>query len=1640
MPNYRIGRQYDNNKQYQNAADSYIKAIQIYPEFETAYFYLSIDYYHLKKFQNESNVLIKLINIHPTGEYYNRLGVAYADENNYQQAVTMYNKATSLDNTQETYYSNLGIAYHQLHDIGNEIWAYQQTITINPNDAYMYNKLGLAYDADKQYQKAYQAYARATQLKPSSPTYHYNVACMKSIFKDYQDAILELQKALKFNPNIANYQNFLGNLYINARQYKSAVPCYQNAIQLDNSKPIYFGNLGYAYHLLKNYSQSNQLYRQALQLDSSHHQYYIRMAENYKHMNNPQVSIETYQQSLLHDKNNFNKAYDNNQLGILFEGININKALNYYQKADNLNPNPVYLNNLAYCYLKTRQYNQSLKIIKQSLDMDKKHQNDSRAYAIQMNDYYYLHQYSAQRQTISILMKRYPQDSRFQNEMGWSYFIEGKYQDAITWFKKAIQIKGAPVYYINLAKAQKELGNYSKAINASKEAIFLDPQSTRGHRELASIKSIKNTIHTSNTLNNLVGLTSVKKQLRKYINRFIVNKARTGKKNHGEIHLVFEGNPGTGKTTVARLFSELLFQKGVTQKKNYKEINATHLESTLQGGSAKRVNRAIKAAMGGVLFIDEAYSLGKKESSMESALNTLITGIETYKNQIVVILAGYTDRMNNFINNANPGLKSRFPNIIKFPNYSNDECWQILKNFLKKNHFNVDNQQHAPQILEKKFKGYIQQQREQDPKHFANARTVRNVFDSLNGNFSDRVAQQYRGHLEELGKNGQLNTIRLSDVQHTFNHHIDKNLIKHNYLKDLDSLIGLNTVKTQIRSYINQVKGEKRLYDKNVHGEIHLVFMGNPGTGKTTVAKLFGKILYQYGVTSNDNYVELNATSLSSKWQGESSQKAKNALRQSMGGVLFIDEAYALGSKESSTQQAVDTLLTGIENHKKDIVVILAGYTDKMKNLLNNVNPGLKSRFSKIIQFPDYSNHECQQIFALDAKKDNLQISQKNNTKQILNDDLDKYISVEKGRNPKNFGNARTVRNIFSDVKGNVLNRVAQIPKAKFDQLKAEGKSNVIELSDVQKSFKNYTVKDKAKQHDYMKDLNDLIGLKPIKKQLASYINQVKANQRIYGKKQNGHSRIHLVFEGSPGTGKTTVAKLLCKIFFQKGITQSDNYKYLNATHLTSSLQGGSVKKIESAVREALGGVLFIDEAYSLGGKESSMQEAVDTLLTDVENHQSDLVVILAGYTKKMENMINYVNPGFKSRFPTVVKFPDYTPQECQQIMQLYIKKADLTIDNKDTEQLLNSDVTKFIKIKKTTNQDNFANARTVRNAFDVLISAFKSRIAELPSQQIPILKKNNKLKQIKASDVKNAFMTFGISNKNRQKAYGDNHALNKLNKMIGLSGVKNKLQSYINTNKVKRLMHDNSPIGIHLVFEGGPGTGKTTVARLFAKALYENHIVPSSRFKEVEAEDLMGSYEGQTKDKVKKIINSALGGVLFVDEAYGLGEKPGQSDSFKEDAVTEFIAEVDNHRNDLAVILAGYTDKMEYFLHHSNAGFNSRFSTRIIFPNYSNQDCLKILDLMLKNKGAQLANNDTKRALIQSLNATITRAKEIEKSSFGNGRFIRQIAKQILQTKDNRLGQLPYNQLFSISKYNPKEMKTIKANDINKAFQNLNH
>ena len=517
-------------------------------------------------------------------------------------------------------------------------------------------------------------------------------------------------------------------------------------------------------------------------------------------------------------------------------------------------------------------------------------------------------------------------------------------------------------------------------------------------------------------LEQMTGLTSVKDTIKRRMQILEVERERVQQGISNEpprLHLIFKGNPGTGKTTVARLIGEIYRDLGLLRRGHLREIAGRDLVAGYVGQTAIRTNQIIDEALDGVLFIDETYTLsqGGENDFGQEAINTLLKRMEDERHRLAVIVAGYPDKMADFIN-SNPGLLRRFGTEILFEDYTPAELVEIFRQRVLRVQCGI-----TPD-LEIALMNLFSQWYQRRNQNFGNAGLVENLFNQMDELRSQRVIEQNLDRVVE--------PFQIVDLPAQYRQEGRKNEETLQELwQELDNMIGLHSVKKAIREMINTQIANQRLREAGMQTQEeietrHLLFTGNPGTGKTTVARLIGKIFKALGLLQKGQFVEVNREKLVAGYVGQTALKTKEAIQSALDGVLFIDEAYALTRSESGNDfgvEAIDTLVPMMENERDRLVVILAGYSREMAQFLN-ANSGIASRIAYKIEFPDYNDDQLDEMFLSMCQKAGWIVTPE------VSASLQVFFRKMYQNRGRNFGNGREVRNFYQMMVNRLKSRI----------------------------------------------------------------------------------------------------------------------------------------------------------------------------------------------------------------------------------------------------------------------------------------------------------------------------------------------------------------------------------------------------------------------------------------------------------------------------------------------------------------------------------------------------------------------------------------------------------------------------------------
>ena len=580
-----------------------------------------------------------------------------------------------------------------------------------------------------------------------------------------------------------------------------------------------------------------------------------------------------------------------------------------------------------------------------------------------------------------------------------------------------------------------------------------------------------------------------------------------------------------------------------------------------------------------------------------------------------------------------------------------------------------------------------------------------------------------------------------------------------------------------------------------------------------------------------------------------------------------------------------------------------------------------------VLKLPNYTQEQLQTIYHSLVR---VTFGKKMQLEAYGAGDLYVKIAVRmllKGSSEKSFGNIWAVKRAFVDACKRQVER--------FRQARRDGRY----LEDWHMTKEDILGNKPSLGPDKSpawKELQALVGLDAVKESILAVVNQVNQN---YQREIRGDEPLPItanrVFLGSPGTGKTTVAKLYGRILSDFGILSKSNLVVKNPSDLIDRYIGGSEANTSEALSEAKGGILIIDDAHMLDpgsrrdnrDKDGDFRSAVlDTLVAEISGLPGeDRCVILCGYPDEMKDLYQHCNPGFARRFPldNAFVFEDFDVETLGKILDLKIAKEKLIITDSAREVAMDM-------LKRASVRPNFGNGGEVDNIVAKAILAATRRAI-----------KQGRSDEEMWDDVPLEPQDFDADWDRHTRAVANTRDLFK--DFIGYEEIISKFESYQYMVQGMRLRNvDPRPyIPFTYVFKGPPGTGKTTTARKIGQIFYDMGFLSAPDVVEVSATQLIGEYCGQTGPKTARLLESALGKVLFIDEAYRLGT----SDKFTQEAVSELVDAVTKPKfaRKLIIVLAGYEEDMDRLL-RSNQGMRSRFVTEFTFRPMRAEQCVEQL------------------------------------------------------------------------------------------------
>ena len=752
-------------------------------------------------------------------------------------------------------------------------------------------------------------------------------------------------------------------------------------------------------------------------------------------------------------------------------------------------------------------------------------------------------------------------------------------------------------------------------------------------------------------------------------------------------HYVITGNVGIGKSDAAHAIYNEVNRMG--QVRTFLEKDALALYDPNDGFSSG-LQGVLENSSNTMIFINNAHILGMKDAvNPQSGIDILCNAAKTLEDCIIV-LAGQRGRLMELLN-ANEQAQQLFNRIFHFDDLPVEALYSYAVSTLQMYQINISD------AAQQKLKKYLEYAYYMRGNLFTNSHFVENLVENtilprmMNRSVGDRVDSF-------VGTDLQRTQVEADDIPEVSMPDPAPAIQK------LNSLVGLDGIKKRILDHtslvrLNKIRSERGLYNKMP--PMHMVFTGNPGTGKTTIAKYLGEIYHGIGVLSSGHVVETERSKLIGRFFGDAETFTLEALRKASGGILFIDEAYTLFVKADDTKdyglRVIETLLTFLAQETPDLMVILAGYTKEMNEMLES-NPGLKSRFSYVFEFEDYTPAQLMQIGKLVLERESYQLTPEAEKK------LSEYIIDEYNHKDEHFGNGRFItRLITTQIIPAMSRRLMEFP---VDRLTNDDlvRIEACDVPSVKRRGLHPEAIDELLLQSALERLDTLVGLDTAKKALHDYVTMARLQHKqdtLLLKPAN----LCWEFIGSTGTGKSTVAEILAKILQGLGILKQGHIISVNAEELAGN---DNYHVLERAIKKADDGLLFLDmdaPNYREKRYESLRMWVLNKI---VERHQTTALVI-AQVTCDEEAIAKSLIAGGVASYHNTIIFDDFSTDQLMAILD-YLLRHDYQL--KLSEEACKKLAAFVRNLKKDDSKSSPVSARTMQHLSQAIAMVAQLRIA----------------------------------------------------------------------------------------------------------------------------------------------------------------------------------------------------------------------------------------------------------------------------------------------------------------------------------------
>ena len=763
------------------------------------------------------------------------------------------------------------------------------------------------------------------------------------------------------------------------------------------------------------------------------------------------------------------------------------------------------------------------------------------------------------------------------------------------------------------------------------------------------------------------------------------------------------GTKGSGKSAFAQVLFDFYLRNGLIEKDRLDVVDASTWSPSLREDDSMLTD-CMSFASGGMLYIENAGSLITTDTrgNKNRAVQTLVSRLKENADHVAVVIADTPDRITELLSIAD--LKSYIDQIYKLPELTIDHIMSIAERECDARKFVLTEE------TKKSMKSYLSSL--PNP----TSEDVNTLIDKMVSHMSFRVVNDMSDLFQTKEK---LTTLLPEDVPQPQVGGFEESMSK------LNKLVGLKNLKYNIETHLNLVRFS---HLRQQHGlqvsipPLHMIFTGNPGTGKTTVAGLLGEIYASLGILKTGHVIKVDRKKLVGQYIGDTEENTKRALQQAHGNILFVDEAYTLvgdpDDKRDFGPKALDCLLDELGKENTDMIIILAGYPDEMEQLLKS-NKGLQSRFPYTFHFEDYTEAELLEIAVKTAENSGYTFSDE--AYERLRNLIHREVTQRPNKEDKHFGNARYITRLISTrIIPNMSRRVLSSADADASPLVLSR----IEAADIpmKSAETDYTI-DEALIARTLAELDALTGREEIKRTIHDLVTLARTRQQS-GDELAYTIPLHWTFTGATGTGKSSVARLLAQLLYAFHLISSDRMTQLRmpqtAQNAWSSYDIDLL--LRDTMKQAGHGLLFID-LDDIAGTHIDIQWLRCKLTSLTAEMPGSYAFVIAVDDARLQ-----AQPIDMPLSTSVLHFADYTVDELMAILTQRLTRQGFTLSPEAAQEIYQ----RILLLSK--NRPGLSNARTIKHICTALTAEAQLRVLE--TQKSPISTDKNNTIEITMDDL----------------------------------------------------------------------------------------------------------------------------------------------------------------------------------------------------------------------------------------------------------------------------------------------------------------